>query len=548
MGATRPTYDLIVIGAGINGAGIARDAAMRGLRVLLLDKGDLGGGTSSGPTRLIHGGLRYLEHGEIGLVRESLRERERLLHAAPHLVQPLPLLIPIYRGDRRGWRLIKLGMAVYDLLSFDKSLPRHQMLSRRHALALAPGLRADGLLGAARYFDAQVEFPERLVVENALSARAHGATLRTYTRVEQVLVEGGRVIGARIAADGRASGENVFAPVVVNVAGPWVDAVLAGAPGAAARELVGGTKGSHLAVPPFPGAPRDALYVEAQRDARPFFIIPWNDLFLIGTTEEPFAGDLDALAASDSEIAYLLEETNWVIPDAGLDWGDIRYTYAAVRPLPHQPGGESGATTRRHIVHDHAAEGGPTGLISIVGGKLTTYRELAEQTVDVVCRRLGQPATASPTRDAPLPGNAGVGEYAAFARDFAAGSGLPTRSAEHLLRVYGARATSVLARATTPDLREPFDPESGAIGAEVVFAVEAEAARTLTDVLMRRTMAGYDRDAGIGADVAAADVARRHLGWNEARVAAEVTAYRAFVARRRSPVAALEERAAVSHA
>ncbi|HEU0115947.1 MAG TPA: glycerol-3-phosphate dehydrogenase/oxidase, partial [Thermomicrobiales bacterium] len=402
-GTTTLTYDLIVIGAGINGAGIARDAALRGLRVLLLDKGDLGGGTSSGPTRLIHGGLRYLEHGEIGLVRESLRERERLLHAAPHLVRPLPLLIPIYRGDRRGWRLIALGMAAYDLLSFDKSLPRHQMLGRRQALALAPGLRADGLLGAARYFDAQVEFPERLVVENALSARDHGATLRTYARVERLLVEGGRVVGVRIAANGDA-GEDAFAPVVVNVAGPWVDAVLADAGDAATRRLVGGTKGSHLVVPSFPGAPRDALYVEAHRDGRPFFIIPWNELYLIGTTEVRFGGDLDALAASDQEIAYLLEETNRVIPAAGLERNDIRYTYAAARPLPRQTGGESGATTRRHIIHDHATAGGPRGLISIVGGKLTTYRELAEQTVDVVFRRLGRHAPPSPTRDAALPG------------------------------------------------------------------------------------------------------------------------------------------------
>jgi glycerol-3-phosphate dehydrogenase len=536
QGQSAGAYDLIVIGAGINGAGIARDAAMRGLRVLLLDKGDLGGGTSSGATRLIHGGLRYLEHGEIGLVRESLRERERLLHAAPHLVRPLPLLIPIYRGDRRSWRTIALGMAAYDLLSFDKSLERHQMLTRRQALAVTPGLRTEGLVGAARYFDAQVEFPERLVVETALSARDNGATLRTYTRVERLLVADGRVVGARIAADGE-GGEEVFAPVVVNVAGPWVDAVLAGADGVEARRLVGGTKGSHLAVPPFPGAPREALYVEARRDGRPFFIIPWNGLYLIGTTEVRFVGDLDALAASDDEIAYLLDETNHVIPDAALGRDDIRYTYAALRPLPYQPEGESGATTRRHIVHDHAAHGGPSGLISIVGGKLTTYRELAEQAVDAVFRRLGRPAPSSPTRDAPLPGAAG--DYPAFARVFAADSGLPSRSVEHLLRVYGSRAADVLALATTPDLRQPFDPESAAIAAEIPFAFEVEAARTLTDALMRRTMAGYDRDAGIGADVAAAAIARRHLGWDAARADAEVAAYRAFVARRRSPVAAL---------
>src|SRR5581483_8610670 len=180
--------------------------------------------------------------------------------------------------------------------------------------------------------------------------------------------------------------------------------------------------------------------------------------------------------------------------------------YAALRPLPYQPEGESGATTRRHILHDHAAHGGPSGLISIVGGKLTTYRELAEQAVDAVFRRLGRPAPPAPTRDMPLPGAAG--DDAEFQRAFAADSGLPARSVEHLLRLYGSRAADVLALATTPELRQPFDPESGAIEAEIPFAFDVEAARTLTDALMRRTMAGYDRDAGIEADAAAAAVAR----------------------------------------
>lgn len=224
------SFDLIVIGAGINGSGIARDAAMRGLRVLLLDKGDAGGGTTSWSTRLIHGGLRYLEHREVALVRESLRERERLLRIASHLVRPLPLLIPIYGGDRRGPLLIRAGMLAYDALSYDKSLPRHRMLSRDAALAEAPGLDPSGLRGAALYYDAQVEYAERLAVESMLDARDHGAEVRLYTAVTALDWDGGDISGVR-ARDELTGEEFRFAArAVLNVAGPWVDQVLAGGP------------------------------------------------------------------------------------------------------------------------------------------------------------------------------------------------------------------------------------------------------------------------------------------------------------------------------
>src|SRR5215216_1306745 len=223
---TSDRFDLIVIGAGINGAGIARDAALRGLRVLILDKGDVAGGTTSWSTRLIHGGLRYLEHGEIGLVRESLRERERLLRIAPHLVRPLPLLLPIFQDDRRSRWLIRAGMVAYDILSRGKSLPGHCMLDRDAALGRAPGLAEPGLLGAALYHDAQVEYAERLALENALDARDHGAEVRTYHQVDEILREDGRVTG--VSGTDVLSGEpfRYAAQVVINVAGPWVDEIL----------------------------------------------------------------------------------------------------------------------------------------------------------------------------------------------------------------------------------------------------------------------------------------------------------------------------------
>ena len=353
-------FDLIVIGAGINGAGIARDAAMRGLKVLLLDKGDIGSGTSSWSTRLIHGGLRYLEHGEFGLVRESLRERACLLVIAPHLVRPLRMLVPIYKHARRGIWTIRAGMIAYEALSYDKALPRHKMLSAKETLQRAPGLNREGLLGAAVYFDAQVEFAERLVLENALSAKAHGATVVTYARVERLIVEDGTLRGVEFtrAPKGKSHGQgqtvsgtagadrssgstfsedvdrrSATGRVVINAAGPWIDQLLKQSSASSPR-LIGGTKGSHLIVAPFAGASDTAIYVEAATDARPFFIIPWNGNYLIGTTDLRYEGDLDHVQIDSDEIAYLLRETNRVLPGARLTREHILYTYSGVRPLP----------------------------------------------------------------------------------------------------------------------------------------------------------------------------------------------------------------------
>ncbi|HEX3721909.1 MAG TPA: glycerol-3-phosphate dehydrogenase/oxidase, partial [Nitrolancea sp.] len=405
----RQQFDLIVIGAGINGAGIARDGAMRGLRILLLDKGDIGGGTTSFSTRLIHGGLRYLEYAEFGLVRESLRERERLLHIAPHLVTPHRFLIPFYVGARRGPGLIRLGMLAYDLLSYDKSLPRHTTLTAEQTLALEPGLKRDGLRGAAAYSDAQVAFPERLSVENALAARQYGATVLTYARVDELIRAGNTVQGVRFTdvLDNRTY--TAYATVTLNVAGPWVDALLGDL---ATRRLIGGTKGTHIVVGAFPGAPSSALYIEASRDRRPYFVVPWNDRYLIGTTDTRFDGDLDQVEPDEQEIDYLIDETNRAIPDARLTRDAVQYAYAGVRPLPYDDGTSAASITRRHIIHDHAPR--IEGLVSIVGGKITTYRSLAESAIDLCFRKLQRTAPRCTTASVTLPGATGV-DWRAFA-------------------------------------------------------------------------------------------------------------------------------------
>ena len=373
-------FDVVIIGGGINGAGIARDAAMRGLKVLLIEKGDLGCGTTTASTRLIHGGLRYLEHFEFGLVRESLREREILLRIAPQLVKALPIAIPIYKQGKRGRLTIRAGMILYDLLSWGKSLANHRMLSRAETLERWAGLNPDALVGSALYYDAQVEFPERLVEANVRSAQEFGAEVLTHTRVTSLAVDDGKVSGVGF------NGQIVYAGIVINAAGPWIDLVLERAP-VESPKLIGGTKGSHLVVAPFPSAPSNAIYLEARSDGRPIFIIPWNKLYLIGTTDVRFDGDPDEVRCEPWEIDYLLAETKLALPNAGLTRESILYTYSGVRPLPVTGDKNEESITRKHFIREHPRL---PNLLSIVGGKLTTYRSLSEECVDLIFRKLGK--------------------------------------------------------------------------------------------------------------------------------------------------------------
>jgi len=469
-------FDVIIIGAGINGAGIARDAAMRGLKVLLLDKADIASGTSSASTRLIHGGLRYLEYFEFGLVRESLREREILLRIAPHLVRPLPITIPIYKQSKRGPLTVRAGMIAYDLLSIGKSLPRHRMLSAAETLAQSPGLNPENLLGSALYFDAQVEFAERLVVENALDARDRGAEVVTYAPVTKIIAENGAVTGVEFVSEGET--QVVRASVVINAAGPWVDELLERAPVETSR-LIGGTKGSHIVVPAFPGASKNAIYLEAQSDGRPLFIIPWNGNYLIGTTDVRFEEDPDAVRSESWEIDYLLAETNCAFPGARLTREQILFTYSGVRPLPWTRNEDEKSITRRHFIREHPKL---KNLVSIVGGKLTTYRSLAEECVDLVFRRLGRQSPPCVTGKEVLP--------AAPVRDFAEA---------------------------------------------VVFSFEHELAKTLADCFLRRTMRGLSADLGFGDLDAAAEIGKTFLGWSDERAKREVENYsRRYADERRS--------------
>ena len=510
-------YDVAVIGAGINGAGIARDAALRGLRVLVLDKGDMCNATSAISSRLIHGGLRYLEYGEIPLVYESLHERRTLQRIAPHLVEPLRITIPIYDGARRGRWLIRLGMLAYDLLSWRKSLPRHDMLGRDAAIAAEPGLLQDGLRGVARYFDAQVTFSERLVLENLLAAKAAGAEIRTWCEVTSLDVCE-RAVRAVHWTDHGGSKYEATVSAVVNAAGPWVDDVLRTSR-VATRQLIGGTKGSHIVVSSFSGAPSDAFYVEAASDGRPFFIIPWHGQYLIGTTDIRYDAGLDAIRASTAEVDYLLSETNRVFPEAGLERSSINYAYAGVRPLPQRDKGPESAITRRHIIKVNRRVA--RNLVSIIGGKLTTYRNLAEQCVDKLGRILKRKLPDCRTDDTVLPGAWGLEQ----ARQYLADTGaLEAAEIERLLHIYGGRASAVATMASEDAVRTTDD----LLAAEVRFVAREEFPRTLTDIVFRRMMLGLRPQQGREHYARIAEIAAAELQWSEKRVAAELDALVAY--------------------
>lgn len=527
------TFDVIIIGGGINGAATARDAALRGLKTLLVEKGDFASGTTSWSTRLIHGGLRYLEYFEFNLVRESLHEREVLLRNAPHLAQPIQMTIPIYRSGSRSYRIIQAGMILYDILSYDKSLPNHRMLSRPKVRQLFRAVDSDDLAGAAQYYDGQAEHAERLCFENILDAQQAGATVLNYAEVVDIHLSGKRITGLTctdLLSDHRFEVNTHDKTVVVNTSGPWVDAVCGLSDRRVSqRQKIGGTKGSHIIVDPFPGAPDSALYVEAKSDGRPYFIVPWLGQYLIGTTDEKYDGPLDHIKASDAEIDYLIAETNRVLPAARLTRSDIRFTYSGVRPLPYAEGKKAGSITRAHILHDHSREG-CANLVSLIGGKLTTHRQVGEEFVDLVFRKRQQAAPPCPTHTRPLPGAILLDDPRVEQLHAHYGDRIAPPVLDHLLGIYGSRTADLLALVKQhPDLAQPILAGFKDIRAQIVFAVQSELAYTFEDILRRRTTVCMHQNFGFDALPVVAQVLQQYCGWDEARCDRNIQSYYRFM-------------------
>ena len=524
MNGTDRPFDLIVIGAGINGVGIARDAAARGLRVVVIEQDDICSGVSAWSGRLAHGGLRYLEHLDFALVRESLRERELMIQLAPHLVKPLRLIMPLYAHNKRPAWLIRIGMVIYDLLSFDKKTGGHEVLNKTATQKRFAGIATDGLNGAAVFTEGQVEYAERLCVELAVAAAADGAVIRTKAQVEEPLIEAGRVVGVKYRDLVTDVLHEVRAPVVLNVAGPWIDRIFKrGAP--PQKRLNGGTKGSHLIVDPFPGAPKDVVYYESKTDGRLVLVIPWMGRYMIGTTDIRFDDDPSDARCSVAEMDYLLGEVNQLIPQAKLTAQNVLFTFSGVRPLPYAPGVVEGKVPRSHVLHDHAPD--MPGLVTVVGGKLTTFRQLSQDAVDDVFKRLARTSPPCKTKQSHFPGANFAAEEL---RSTLLQQGLSQRSVDRLIGIYGSRARDVVAQAQDDKavLKVIHEP-SGAIGAELIFAMTHEFARSLTDVLARRLLLAFEPGHALESIDAIAKFIGERVGWTAKQRAAEIAEYRAWL-------------------
>lgn len=478
------TFDLLVIGGGINGAGIARDASMRGLRVALVEKGDFASGTSSKSSKLIHGGVRYLQQRDFRLVRVACRERDLLRRRlAPHLVQPLPFLFPVYRGDPVGIVTLGLGMWVYDLLAAFRNIRAHRMLTAKSTLGMEPGLRGDGLKGAALYYDCFTD-DARLTLETILAARSEGAVAANYIELTAFTKENGRIAGAWI--QDRLSGADiqVRARRVVNATGPWADQ-LRRLDDTSAPPCLRVTKGVHIIVPKDRIGNTHAVVLHSPRDQRVLFVIPWDTHAIIGTTDTDFDGSPDDVRADERDIEYLLEAANWFFPRAGLRADDVVSTYAGLRPLVASgEGKDPSAVSREEAIFES-----PSGLVTLAGGKLTTYRLVAEKIVDMVAKdSVVSGKRVCTTGEKPLPGGrfqrTGDLVQALLAKD----GELTKLQIEHLVHRYGSRAAEILAllqgRKEWSQMLVPGMPD---IWAEAVYAAQTELAVVPDDIVTRRT-------------------------------------------------------------
>ena len=423
-------------------------------------------------------------------------------------------------------------MLLYDLLSYDKSLPNHRLLGATKMRQLFRAVEPDGCRGAAQYYDGQVEYAERLCLEAVLSAQDAGATMLSYVTVTQLQRSGNRITS--LVCRDVETGEPIVVrgheqTVVINTSGPWVDQICrsgvqgnAPAPVGKTRKI-GGTRGSHIIVDKFPGAPDEALYVEALTDGRPFFILPWLGMCLIGTTDIRFDGDLDKVHASNDEIDYLLNETNRVIPTAQLTRELVKFTYAGVRPLPYSEGKKTSSITRSHVLYDHTAES-VENMVSLIGGKLTTHRQVGEEMVDAALKKQGKPRSHSATRQAPLPGAIATRE----AKDLMTTADRDVVA--HLLSVYGARTPQVLAIVKEfPELVEPVVAGQPDIKAQIVYSVNAELARTYVDICRRRTALSMRGNYGFDALPVVADVLKRYCNWSDERCDRNLLNYYTFM-------------------
>src|SRR5579863_7868191 len=469
-------FQVVIIGGGINGVAVARECARAGKRTLLVEQNDFASGVTSRSTRIIHGGLRYLEHGELDLVRESVRERERLLRERSHLVHPMHFLFLLNEQSQRSAMKVRAGLWLYQRIAGKKPSPVSEMELKRVERALDVGHQWLIL----NYEDAQCEFPERIVAEWLAEAVDAGAVVRNHCEVLAVNVAHGRAQGVLLRDRNTNKDERVAAGWIFNCTGPWADRICQRSSVRTAKPMLGGVRGSHIVLPRFSGSPNVAMYSEAA-DGRPVFIVPWNDQVLVGTTEVPDTGDPGKTTPSNEEIEYLLRTVTKLIPKAKLSLQDIKYAFAGVRPLPNSPANKPSAVTRRHFLHDHKDDGA-AHLISVIGGKLTTAASLARE-----CARKIGIAVAEPTSVSVGPGSSLDPMLDQEVIEIARAGSVSEETARGMMEWHGQRAMDIARMAlVSAELRAPVCPHTSHIVAEVVEAYRRECAITLGDVLLRR--------------------------------------------------------------
>lgn len=539
MSATE--YDLVIVGGGVTGATTAWDASLRGLKVALLEKDDFAHATTSGSSKLVHGGLRYLVNGELKLVRESLRERRIWENIAPHMVHPLPFILPTYGYGKKGGLVLSIGLAFYDLLSYDrnfvsdddKKIPGFRSISRDEALRLMPSLRAEGLTGAKIYYDCQMFAPERLCLECIEGAVEYGADAANYAEVtgfetQDSIGRGHRVTGVHVKDHVTGEMHTIRGKVTVNAAGPWADRMMSLAEDDKPSRGLIRSKGIHIITREISG--KNALAIQSDIGGH-FFVIPWRGHTIIGTTDTVFKDDPDRVGVTEDDLRDFLSVVNDGLPGLHLKREDVLHFYVGIRPLIDNAPGDTGPkdsykASREAEVCDHEELNGVDGFISALGGKWTTSRHLAEQIVDMALAKLGRQAKCE-THCTPVYGGE-IGRLKSFiTRTQKRHSELPKEVVENLCNFYGSRVDEVLATADErpgerAELMRRVAAGNPVLCVQVVHAIRHEMARHLSDVLFRRTGLGTLGHPGAAAINRVLAVMARELGWDDTRMANEI--------------------------
>jgi glycerol-3-phosphate dehydrogenase len=528
--AQEKVFDILIIGGGITGACAARDAARRGLSTAVVEKNDWAFGTSSRSSKLVHGGLRYLELYDFKLVFEACRERRRLLRNAPHVVWPQSFIFPIYKGDKNGLIMIDIGLWLYDILALFRNVQPHQFHGPRRILWVEPELDRERLKGGGQFYDCSTD-DARLTLSHVQSAFLEGACCLSYARVLDLLRRDGMVCGARVRDEIGGEEFDLEARVVLNCTGPWTDAICRLDDPDAAPKLRP-TKGSHVIVPWERVKAYNALPLISPRDSRMLFLIPWGGFAIIGTTDTDYEGDYDTIHASTDDVQYILETANRALPRAGLTEEDVISTYAGLRPLILEGGGKDVKESK--VSREHSIFESHSGLISIAGGKLTTARSMAEELVDLAARRLEERFSVRATercttRNAPVFGKDGVDyprRLERLARELRLDGDIIDR-----MQLLGTGAIKVLGMISEDaSLAERLGEGIPYIEAEVAYSARHEMVISLTDFMVRRSMIYYeDREQGLGCAGKVADILGRELGWDKKEKKHQVEEYRKVV-------------------